>query len=274
MKTCFNTITCGADKPLEATLDLLGKYGYEGVEIEAGRIDDYLTRHSMSDLKRQLAKNHLQVAAIMAFPFFAFDIAQQEEQLRRIDRYARLARQLGSKTLLCFTADAPPPGMGIAEAIERAGKSAQRYGEVSGQYEVKCALEPIGGAPFMPGPRQALAVVGASTSKSVGIMMDTFHYYKSGIPLDEVRRLPKEHLLIVHVNDCPDLPREQLNDSHRVYPGHGVIPLIEEFRILKHEIGYKGFLSIEIFNRDYWADTHENVIRNAKVALDAVLAKV
>jgi 2-keto-myo-inositol isomerase len=126
----------------------------------------------------------------------------------------------------------------------------------------------------MPGPRQALAVVGASTSRNVGIMMDTFHYYKSGIPLEEIRRLPKEHLLIVHVNDCPELPREQMNDSHRVYPGHGVIPLVEEFRILKNEIGYTGFLSIEIFNRDYWADSHENVIRNAKAALDAVLAKI
>jgi sugar phosphate isomerase/epimerase len=105
-------------------------------------------------------------------------------------------------------------------------------------------------------------------------MMDTFHYYKSGIPLEEIRRLPKEHLLIVHVNDCPELPREQMNDSHRVYPGHGVIPLVEEFRILKNEIGYTGFLSIEIFNRDYWADSHENVIRNAKAALDAVLAKI
>ena len=55
---------------------------------------------------------------------------------------------------------------------------------------------------------------------------------------------------------------------------HGVIPLVEEFRILKNEIGYTGFLSIEIFNRDYWADSHENVIRNAKAALDAVLAKI
>ncbi len=274
MKACFNTITCGADKPLEVTLDLLGKYGYAGVEIEAGRIDDYLKRHSLSDLKRQLARNRLQVAAIMAFPFFAFDLNQQEEQLRRVDQYARIARQLGSQTLLCFTADIPPPGMGIAEAIERAGKSAQRYGEVSAQHNVKCALEPIGGTPFMPGPRQALAVAAASTSRHVGIMMDTFHYYKSGVPLEEIRRLPREQLLIVHVNDCIDLPREQLNDSHRVYPGHGVIPLVEEFRILKNEVGYKGFLSIEIFNRDYWADSHENVIRNAKVALDAVLAKV
>jgi sugar phosphate isomerase/epimerase len=53
-----------------------------------------------------------------------------------------------------------------------------------------------------------------------------------------------------------------------------VIPLVEEFRILKNEIGYTGFLSIEIFNRDYWADSHENVIRNAKAALDTVLAKI
>lgn len=274
VKTCFNTVTCGADKPLETTLDLLGKYRFDGVELETERIDDYLTRNSLSDLKRQLECNRLEVAAIMAFPFFAFDQDRREAQLSRVRKYAHIAQQLGGEILLCFTADAPPEGMGFAEAIELAGKAAQSYGEASGEFQVKCALEPIGGSPFIPGPRQALAVVGASTCRYVGIMMDTFHYHKSNVPLEEVAQIPPEQMLIVHVNDCPDLPREQLKDSHRVYPGHGVLPLVETFRVLRDKLGYTGHLSIEIFNPQYWADEHENVIRKAKEAIDSVLSKV
>jgi len=70
-----------------------------------------------------------------------------------------------------------------------------------------------------------------------------------------------------------DLPREELNDGHRLYPGKGVIPLIEDLRMLK-EKGYEGYLSIEIFRKEYWDDEHENIIRNAKEAIDEVLAKV
>jgi 2-keto-myo-inositol isomerase len=273
MKTCFNTITCGQERPLKATIDLAGKYGFEGIEIEAGRLDDYLTRHTINDLKGQLEHYRLTVAAIMAFPFFAFDLTRQHEQVARVAHYAQLAQQIDSEILLCFTADSPPASMGIAEAIELAGRAAQRYGEASGQFGIKCALEPIGGAGFMPGPRQALATVGASTTAFVGIMMDTFHYYKSGIPLEEVRRIPPGQLLIVHVNDVPDLPREQLTDSHRLYPGHGVLPLVETFRILKDELHYEGYLSIEIFNPLYWADEHESVIRHAKEAIDRILTQ-
>ncbi len=274
MKTCFNIITCGGEKPLEKTLDFMGSCGYEGVELEAGRIDDYLTRYSIDDLKSQLERNNLSVAAIMAFPFFAFDKAQQDAQIKRVEHYASIAELLGSYTLLCFICDAPPEGMGIAEALEVAGRSAQRYGETSGQYGVKCAIEPIGGTSFIPGPRQALAVSGASGSPFIGIMMDTFHYYKSGVELDDIRIIPNNQLLIVHVNDCMDLPKDQLNDGHRVYTGKGVIPLVEEFKILKNEIGYQGYLSVEIFNQEYWADDHKTVVRNAKEALDSVLAKV
>jgi sugar phosphate isomerase/epimerase len=64
-----------------------------------------------------------------------------------------------------------------------------------------------------------------------------------------------------------------LNDGHRVYCGEGAIPLVEELRALKR-MGYGGFLSVEIFNRDYWADTHENIVRKSKETLDRVLAQV
>lgn len=274
MKTCLNTITVGGDKPLENTLDLLGKYRYDGVELEYGRIEDYLTRRSMDDLKKQLQENHLQVAALMAFPFFAFDTVQQEQHLPLVERYGKMAAELGSDTLLCFICDAPPAGMSAADAMAVAGRAAQRYGEAAGESGVKCALEAIGMSPFMPGPRQALAVAGASGSSKVGVMIDTFHYYKSGVDIEDIRAIPKGKLLIVHINDCPDMRRDEMADSHRVYPGSGDMPLLEQLQVLDKHIGYEGFLSIELFNPSYWADDPDNVVRKSKEGLDALLAQL
>jgi 2-keto-myo-inositol isomerase len=116
-------------------------------------------------------------------------------------------------------------------------------------------------------------VADASGLANVGIMMDTFHYYKSGISPDQVRAVPVERMFIVHVNDCKDLPFEELNDSHRIHCGQGILPLKEYLSALK-AIGYEGYLSVEIFNSDYWADEPEKVVRETKEALDGVLATV
>ena len=55
------------------------------------------------------------------------------------------------------------------------------------------------------------------------------------------------------MNDYPDtIAREKLEDKDRVYPGDGVAPLTEILTDLKNMKGPK-ILSLELFNREYWA---------------------
>ena len=42
---------------------------------------------------------------------------------------------------------------------------------------------------------------------------------------------------------------------------------------LVYQVGYDGFLSVEIFREEYWLDEHASIIRNAKTTLDAVIAE-
>jgi sugar phosphate isomerase/epimerase len=57
---------------------------------------------------------------------------------------------------------------------------------------------------------------------------------------------------VLHMNDYPaDPPREKITDAYRVYPGDGIAPLGEILRTLK-AIGYRGVLSLELFNESYW----------------------
>ena len=57
-----------------------------------------------------------------------------------------------------------------------------------------------------------------------------------------------------HINDYPaDPPREEIGDKDRVYPGDGICPLGQILRTL-HATGFRGVLSLELFNRTYWND--------------------
>ena len=74
-----------------------------------------------------------------------------------------------------------------------------------------------------------------------------------------------------HVNDYPaEPPREQLNDSHRVMPGDGVAPMGPILRDLR-DIGFRGWLSLELFNRDYWK---KPALETAKIGLAKMRAAV
>jgi sugar phosphate isomerase/epimerase len=65
------------------------------------------------------------------------------------------------------------------------------------------------------------------------------------------------------MNDYPaDPPRDRITDADRVYPGDGIAPLKTLFRDL-NAIGFRGTLSIELFNRSYWAQDAMTVLQTA-----------
>ena len=70
----------------------------------------------------------------------------------------------------------------------------------------------------------------------------------------------------------PATPRETIRDQHRVYPGDGVAPLTKLFRDLQ-DIGYRGPLSIELFNREYYQQDPERVAKTALEKTRAVMRK-
>ena len=84
------------------------------------------------------------------------------------------------------------------------------------------------------------------------VLADVFHLYKGGSDFAGLALLSGRSMHNLHVNDYPtDPPRDRITDAHRVYPGDGVAPLATIYRTLRDN-GYRGYLSLELFNRDYW----------------------
>ena len=67
-------------------------------------------------------------------------------------------------------------------------------------------------------------------------------------------------------------PRETINDSHRVYPGEGVAPLVPMLRDL-FATGFRGTLSLELFNRSYWEQDALSVARTGLEKMKEVVGK-
>jgi 2-keto-myo-inositol isomerase len=83
--------------------------------------------------------------------------------------------------------------------------------------------------------------------------------------------VPGPHrLLIFHIDDAEDLPRDQLTDAQRLLPGLGILPLREIIAAF-NRIGYHGPVSVEIFRPEYWERDPFILAREAKAAVEAVI---
>jgi sugar phosphate isomerase/epimerase len=98
-----------------------------------------------------------------------------------------------------------------------------------------------------------------------------FHLYKSGTPFAALKQVNGGSLHVMHLNDYPQVADPStLNDGNRIYPGDGAAPLRQIFRDLR-DSGFRGFLSLELFNRDYWARSADE---NLGTAMEKIRASV
>ena len=267
MYSCINGATT-MPYTLEQDLEAASKAGFDAVEIWSRKLDAYLKNHDAAELKALLDVHGLRAASLCPYGLVGF--SDNREQLQAIERAAEVAAEIDCPVLL-VCADAPPDGMDRDAAYDTMAATARDCAERAAAHGVKIAIEPLGRHSFIPGPREALEVIERAGHDSLALMMDFFHYYKSGVPLEDMRAIPTELLLIVHVDACEDLPPADLTDQHRVYMGEGILPLKDMLGVLR-EKGYSGALSIEIFREAYWEKDPVEISNAAKAAYDRMMA--
>ncbi len=73
-----------------------------------------------------------------------------------------------------------------------------------------------------------------------------------GSTWEMLEAIDPQRLVLVHVDDAEDQPRDALLDAHRLLPGEGVIPLRDLVRRVETR-GFSGFYSLELFRPEYWS---------------------
>ena len=135
---------------------------------------------------------------------------------------------------------------------------------------VRPLLEYWGHSVNLHTPEDALWVASHARRANAGVLADVYHTYRGGGRFESFRFFSPATLPVLHMNDYPsEPPAEKLTDADRVWPGDGRAPWREIFAALD-EAGVNPWLSIELFNPNYWKTTPFDTMRTAIMKMKGV----
>ena len=248
MKPCLAQVsTLEASFADDVTEYAAGKCG--AIEIWLGKLDQYLEKHSLEDVRRLLAEHN------MTAPVASFQggLLTSQGEARKVhweafERRLELCRDLSIGTLV-LAADVKSPL--TQQDLDRTQVSLTQAAPIAGRVGMRLALEFQARAAFINNLQTAAAVVAEVGSPHLGICFDAFHYYVGPSKTEDLGYLSAENLFHVQLCDLSGTAREFAADSERILPGDGDIPLAALLARLT-EIDYRGHVSIELMNPQIW----------------------
>jgi sugar phosphate isomerase/epimerase len=257
----LNTSTLGWKQPIDVVVDLMAKTGYQAIEPWIRELEAFTKAGgSLKDLGKRISDAGITVVSAIGFaPWIVDDDAKRAKGVEQMKREMDMVAQIGGKRIAAPPAGNDNPNLDLRKAAERY----RAILEVGEQIGVIPEMEFWGPVKVVNTLADAAYIAIQSGHPKACILADIYHMYKGGSGHDSVRLLKGDAIPVIHTNDYPaDPPRETIKDEHRVYPGDGVAPLTQLFRILK-SIGFTGALSVEVFNRGYWAQDPLEVCKTA-----------
>jgi sugar phosphate isomerase/epimerase len=269
---CLNTATLMGQKlSIVEVVEIAGRAGYQAIEPWVREIDKYAKDGgSLKDLGKRIADRGLTVeSSIDFFEWIVDDDAKRKKGLEAARRNMDMVKQIGGKRI------AAPPAGATNQANIPLLTVAQRYRallDIGDRIGVVPQVEVWGFSKTLSRLGEAALVAVESGHKDACVLPDVYHLYKGGSGFTGVNLLAGSSMHVLHMNDYPaDPPRETIADKDRIYPGDGVAPLKTFLRDLRR-IGFRGALSLELFNREYWMRDALVVARTGLDKMKAIVA--
>jgi sugar phosphate isomerase/epimerase len=271
-KYCLNTSTIrGQELTVPRQIEVAAQAGYDGIEPWIRDLDSYVASGgSIKDLRKRISDAGLTVESVIGFAaWIVDDDGERAKGLEEARRSMDLVARLGGSRL------AAPPVGATRERFPDLFRAAERYRallELGRKMGVVPQLEVWGFSKTLSRLGEAVLVAVESAHPDACLLPDVYHIYKGGSEFAGLKLLGPAAIHVFHVNDYPaDPPREKIGDADRVYPGDGIAPLAEIFRTLA-DVGFRGALSLELFNREYWKQDALAVARTGLAKTRAAVA--
>lgn len=120
---------------------------------------------------------------------------------------------------------------------------------------------------------EAWEVVERADCPNGGLMVDSWHFLRSGSSLDQLARIPGDRILSVQLSDAPELPDPDLarEMTDRLLPGSGAVDWPGFMQALA-ATGTRCPIGVEAFNAALDAQPTDFAMQACAAALDACLA--
>ncbi|MCG8584410.1 MAG: sugar phosphate isomerase/epimerase [Pirellulales bacterium] len=269
---CLNTSTIrGQSLSLAEQIAIASKAGYDGIELWIRDIQKYVDGGGkLSEMRKRIDDAGLKVESAIGFANWIVDDDERRRSgLETAKRDMELVRSIGGVHIA-----APPAGATRGEPLDL-DVVAERYAAVLGigaKVGVTPLLEIWGPSKNLSRLSELAYVAIASGSREARVLPDVYHIYRGGSEFSGLEVFSGESIGLFHMNDYPDIARDKIGDADRVYPGDGVAPISDILRSL-NAVGYRGSLSLELFNRDYWKQDANVVAKTGLEKMRAAVAK-
>lgn len=268
---CLNTATIRGQKVgIGREAEIAAQAGYTAFEPWIEGIKQWKEAgNPVADLRKKIADLGLTVESGIGFAnFIVDDAAARAKGLEQAKHDMDLLAQIGAKRI------AAPPAGATKEAGLDLLKAAERYRallEVGDQLGVTPMLEMWGFSKNLSRLGEAALVALEAQHPKACILADVYHLHKGGSNFHGMRQISSQAVQVFHMNDFPAEPgRETIGDGHRVFCGDGVAPWKDILANLAVGGGRK-VLSLELFNKDYYA---QDALAVAKTGLEKMKATV
>jgi len=278
MYTCLSPGAIGIRMALPDALELAAATGFEGLELSIGEAFDLAEQHGVEYVKDLFAQAGLRVGNWGLPVEFRRDDATYQADLGKLPRLAHLAQQLGATCcatwLLPFSDE-----LRFMEHFDMMVGRLRPAAWILADYGIRLGLEFVGPRTLRQGHKFSfistlegmLGLCGAIGTGSLGLLLDSFHWYTARGTAQDIASLRNQDVVLVHLNDgvAGKGPDEQ-QDLVRALPGEtGVIDLATFLGGLK-AIGYDGPVVVEPFSERLKAMSPPDAAATTRQALRQV----
>ncbi|MBO0950039.1 sugar phosphate isomerase/epimerase family protein [Fibrella forsythiae] len=270
---CLNMSTIRGQKlGFIGELEAASKAGFRSVEVWVGTLQDYLKTNTPAEARRRLSDLGITVENAIGFaPWIVDDAAARQKGLDQMKLEMDQLAQIGCKRVAT-----PPIGAQNADApIIDLHRAAERYRtllELGQQTGVNPQLELWGFSKNLNRLSEVMYVAAEANHPNARLLLDVYHLYKGGSGITALPMVGKPAIEVFHVNDYPStLAPAQITDADRVYPGDGVAPIREMLKIIQNP-DRPVVLSLEVFNKNYYAQPADQVAKTSYQKMQALVA--
>lgn len=248
-RLCLHTITT-KPWPIETALAAYQQAGVRGISIWR----DAVKGHNLNAVRRQIAAHNLETVSYVRGGFFPATSASKraaaiDENKRIIDEAQALGAPL---VVMVCGADPDQPLTTSISQIEDGMRALLPHATAAG---VKLGIEPL--HPQYADTRSAIVTLAQANAMAeqlshpmAGVVLDVYHVWWDPHLDQEIERcVASDNLFAFHVCDWRVPTRDPLND--RALMGAGCID-IKRIRQKLDNLGYQGFIEVEIFSTAYW----------------------
>ncbi len=249
---------------LEVKLAAAARAGFRTIEI----FENDLTFFSGKPREIRTMAQDLGIEIIALQPMRDFEGMPEPMRARNFDRAKRkfdLMDELGTK-LLCICSNVSEDSLGDPE---RSAADLAELADLAALRGYRIGFEALAWGRHVHDWMQAWDLVRRADRPNLGVVLDSFHAFARKNPIAPMAEIPGDKIALVQVADAPGILMDHMSLSrhHRCFPGQGDWPIVD-FLEVAIGTGYKGPISLEIFNDQFRGAPAPAIARDGMRALE------